>query len=114
MTPELADLARRAMALEGAPRFWGVGARLADTTISCGTLDCSAPPMVWDLADRSPAGWALGGVLLGALGEDRTFIDHSCGGPYFFRSNLKTWRCATLSEACCRVAIAIGRWPGTI
>lgn len=109
MTPELIDLARRAMALERAPlsALWRLGLVRHDDTGN----------VIVDLADTGADGWAIGGVLLGALGEDRWRMrpmrksftwhngdDHPCAYP---------WRDAsTLAEACCRVALARGDWPG--
>lgn len=101
MTLDLITLAREAMALEGAPRFH---------------MPEALPHRegVWDLANTDPDGDALGGVLLGALGSHRkklvmlprTFRIWNMGSGYTF--------CPTLAEACCRVAVSLGRWPGGV
>lgn len=106
MTPEQIEIAREAMALPGAPCrdesfiFPSQHKRIHDGM---------EPIHVWDISDTSPAGWALGGVLLGALGNLADVL-------VFYGVN--EWRiegedCAyPLSDACCRVALSVGHWPG--
>lgn len=113
MTPELIDLARRAMALEGAPvdALWRLGLVRHDDTGN----------VIVDLADTGADGWALGGVLLGALSpaalESTKHTDGSwsvlCRHPATGWTR-RFFSTGTLAEACCRVAVALGRWPGTL
>lgn len=107
MTPEQIELARKAMVLEGAPDATPTGAHVSYRS------GLTTTPL-WDLSSTTPAGWALGGVLLGALGEQRVCVGCSAPTVFIVLGGIKTWRCDTLAEACCRVAVALGRWPGGV
>lgn len=108
MTPELITLAREAMALEGAP---------VDDLRRLGLIRHHDREVSVDLAETSPAGWALDGVLLGALGlnwgEVRVYNEEI---GVRWRNSHGVWAEATgrtLAEACCRAAVGLlGCWPG--
>lgn len=121
MTLDLITLAREAMVLEGAPDapcMLAPSHGSEHTAIrAIGTTD------VWNLAATTPAAWALGGVLLGALGHHRArVVTGYDGSVWWFDGDVKDahssthvhrWtHCKTLAEACCRVAMSLGRWPG--
>lgn len=114
MTPEQIELVREARALLGAP----------DVPFTpCPTRIINRPDygieILWDIADTSPLGFALGGVLLGALGGELAYrieIDHDPTNRYT-RFLVEDVNCellvlSTLSEACCVVALVNGCWPG--
>lgn len=105
MTPEQIELARRAMALPGAPR--GPGGCILWTW-------WLVPEQVDRIPDFNDLTGATDGVLLKLLGPKVAV--------YYSYTNLE-WvvaipfsgviaRAPYLAEACCRAAVALGRWPG--
>lgn len=109
MTPELADLARRAMALEGAPSLPPLY-RVPMYPVEGGA--------VWFLTRTGLPGGVLGGVLLRALGDHVLEVTRHTGKTWsvLYRrpdGEIRRSGChANLAEACCRVALTLGRWPG--
>lgn len=117
MTDNLQDLARRAMGLPGAPLV-GVGGFAWKVLPVDSGPNPDAMEWIWDLADTSPAGWALGGVLLGAIWPhtERVVVGpgNDCGHCSFMGDDARWHEAGTLAEACCWVALSLGRWPGGV
>lgn len=118
MTPKQIEIARRAMALPGAPCFRPSGLSGVETA-SNGKLARRAGGILWlevgstgrvpDLAD--PTG-ATDGVLLRLLGPGWTVWNRPDGTWSLNKSFDAPVVGATLAEACCLAANALGRWPG--
>ena len=109
MTPAQIEIARRAMALPGAPRGPGGG------ILWTWWLPFEQVDRIPDFSD--PSG-ATDGALLRLLGDGWTMGRTSEGRVRLFVSKrpgkavLTPHEAATLAEACCLCAIDLGRWPG--
>ena len=126
MTPALIAIARAVVALPGWE--WWPGTRYlvppawADGWMPSGRVgDSHSPGLPPDARDPvpDPTDPATGGVLLSLLGPGWMVDAQVEGSPYVVyrrvtdRSWLgEHWSGATLAEACCCAALAVGRWPG--
>lgn len=118
MTPDLIDLARRAMALPGAPRIFDRDGTVGYVTVPMPSAGRTVTCRVWDLDDSSESGGTLGGLLLWALEGAWTRIsrqaDSSVRITDIERGAVAHFDGANLAQACCRRAVEYGCWPGGV
>ena len=121
MTPDQIELSRRAMSLPGAPKPPALRpySRPLEVHMGASTRRDGAGILWVDVAAKDSANYdwlpdvrdpATGGVLVAMLGAERAEVMPDSDG---YLAGLNDWiRCATLAEAACHVAIAVGRWAG--
>lgn len=121
MTPDLRDLARDVVAIPGWKWLPGMLVNVAGLTLRARRADDVLPWLTTagevraypDLTDPATCGVLLD--LLGpdgpAAGWDVNYDDEGrCAVSSYSAGVTGVGR--TLGEACCRVAVAMGRWPG--
>lgn len=115
MTPEQVELARKAMALPGwvfaTPESHKMEPRRSQRGLLWVRSSHPRGPWVPDLTDYSGA---TDGVLLKLLGPGWETWSGTSGAVVTQSPSWKDLHYvgATLAEACCKAALAIGRWPG--
>lgn len=134
MSPEQIDIARRAMTLLGVPKVPSIRpySRVIDGHMGV-TSRRGADGVLWvDVADKDSANYdwlpditdpATGGIFVSLLGADVRCVV-ACVAHHERAAGLRWWADVApdggsqrvvvghLAEACCLVALAVGRWAG--